>query len=91
MDARRVIVCRCEDVTLADVLEAIEEGYRDLESLKRRLRIGMGACQGSHCLPIVARILARKTGKGFDELYIPGNRPPLSPIEFKYFLKESEG
>ncbi len=90
MDARRVVVCRCEDVSLADVLEAIRDGCCDLESLKRRLRIGMGACQGSHCLSIVARILARETKCSPDELYIPVNRPPLSPVPFKYFLKSGE-
>ncbi|WFO75167.1 (2Fe-2S)-binding protein [Desulfurococcaceae archaeon MEX13E-LK6-19] len=91
MDPKKVIVCRCEDVTLEDIYKAIEEGYTDLESLKRYLRIGMGPCQGAHCIPIVARILASKTGKKFDEIYIPGNRPPLNPIPLKYFLKKQQG
>ncbi|HDN19708.1 MAG TPA: (2Fe-2S)-binding protein, partial [Candidatus Acetothermia bacterium] len=36
----RTVVCRCEDVTVADVLKAIREGYDTLEELKRRLRVG---------------------------------------------------
>ncbi|ADI31905.1 (2Fe-2S)-binding protein [Staphylothermus hellenicus] len=87
MDPRKVIVCRCENVTLADVEEAIDKGYTDLESLKRYLRIGMGPCQGRHCLILTAEILARKTGKKFEEVFMPKNRPPLAPIEFKFFLK----
>ena len=87
MDPKKVIVCRCEDVTLYDIYKAIEEGYDDLELLKRYLRIGMGPCQGTHCIPILVRILASKTGKSIEELHIPGNRPPLNPVPFKYFLK----
>lgn len=85
MDPRKVMVCKCEGVTLADVERAISEGYTDLESLKRLLRIGMGPCQGKYCLYIVARILMRKMGKSFEEIFMPKNRPPLAPVEIKYF------
>ncbi|MCD6488387.1 MAG: (2Fe-2S)-binding protein [Desulfurococcales archaeon] len=81
------IVCRCEDVTIDDILEAIERGARDLETLKRMLRIGMGPCQGSHCIPIAASILARKLGVPVEEVLPPGYRPPLTPTPIKYFLK----
>lgn len=86
MDPRKIIVCRCENITLADVDEAIEMGYTDLESLKRYLRIGMGPCQGIHCLVFVAKHLARRTGRSFEEVYMPANRPPLNPVSMKYFL-----
>ncbi len=88
MDPRKVIVCRCENVSLADILDAIDKGYTDLESLKRYLRIGMGPCQGRYCLVLTARILARRTGKRFEEVYMPPNRPPIVPVEIKYFLRE---
>ncbi|RLG86368.1 MAG: (2Fe-2S)-binding protein, partial [Thermoprotei archaeon] len=48
-----IIICRCEDITLDDVEKAIENGYTDLESLKRVLRIGMGPCQGRTCIPLL--------------------------------------
>ncbi|MEX2690030.1 MAG: (2Fe-2S)-binding protein [Candidatus Njordarchaeales archaeon] len=79
------IICRCQNVTLEDVEKAINEGYTDLESLKRKLRIGMGPCQGRICLPIVIRILARKTGKKPEELLIPKSRPPLLPLPMSLF------
>ncbi|ABN69123.1 BFD domain protein (2Fe-2S)-binding domain protein [Staphylothermus marinus F1] len=84
-----MIVCRCENVSLANIEEAIDKGYTDLESLKRYLRIGMGPCQGRYCLVLTAKILARKTGKKFEELFMPMNRPPLTPIEFKFFMNKS--
>lgn len=85
MDPSKVIVCRCENVTLKDVLDAINEGCDNIELLKRRLRIGMGQCQGTTCLLLVAGILARRTGKRFEELRFPINRPPITPIKMKFF------
>ncbi len=87
MDPRKVIVCRCENVTLADLEEAVEKGYRDLESLKRYLRIGMGPCQGMHCLLFTAKYLARKLGKSVEEVYLPRNRVPLNPVPARYFIR----
>lgn len=74
------IVCRCEDVTEEDVVKAIEDGYTDLEELRKRLRIGMGACQGRTCIPLVLRILARKTGKKIEDIEKPRFRSPIVPI-----------
>ena len=90
MDPSKIIVCKCENVTLKDVIDAIEKGYTDLESLKRYLRIGMGPCQGLYCLPIVARELMKRTGKSFEEIFMPVNRPPINPVPMKYFLKKPE-
>jgi len=85
-----IIVCRCQNVTLDEIEKAIEEGFTDLESLKRKLRIGMGPCQGRTCLPIVIRILARKTRKKPEELLIPTSRPPIVPLPIKLFLVGGE-
>jgi len=80
------IVCRCHDVTLEEIEEAIEKyKVKDLETLKRILRIGMGECQGRTCLPIVLGILARKTGKSPEELANPSSRPPAFPTKIGAF------
>lgn len=77
------IVCRCEEVTLSEVVRAIREGYDTLEELKRKLRVGMGPCQGRTCLPLLARILSRETGRPLDEVMEEISiRPPLIPIPF---------
>ncbi len=82
-----IIICRCNDVTLEDVERAIEEGFTDIESLRKVLRIGMGPCQGRTCIPILMRILSRKLGKRIDEINIPRSRAPLIPIQASLFLK----
>lgn len=56
------IICRCEIVTEAEICEAIRRGARSVDAIKRRLRAGMGRCQGGFCGPRVVEILARELG-----------------------------
>ena len=43
------IVCRCEEVTESEIVQAIDQGARTLDGLKFRVRAGMGRCQGGFC------------------------------------------
>ncbi len=88
-----IIICRCEDVTKADVLKAIRgDGLTDLESLRHHLNIGRGPCQGKTCIPLVTRILRQETGKGMDEIGLPTARPPIRPIPLGVLnIKDKEG
>lgn len=56
------IVCRCENVTEAEIVESIHMtiGATTVDGVKRRTRAGMGRCQGGFCLPQVIDILARE-------------------------------
>ena len=58
------IVCRCETVTEAEIVDAIRRpaGAITLDGLKRRTRAGMGRCQGGFCTPRAVDILARELG-----------------------------
>ena len=56
------IVCRCECVTEAEIVQAIERGAVDLDGVKRRVRAGMGRCQAGFCTPALIKILARELG-----------------------------
>jgi len=56
------IVCRCEQVSEGEILEAIRRGARSLDGVKRRVNAGMGRCQGGFCGPRVQEILARELG-----------------------------
>jgi hypothetical protein len=72
----KVLVCRCEDVTLEELEHALQLGYRDIESLKRYTGFATGWCQGKWCLSLCARLLAERGGD-------PGQgitpRPPFHP------------
>lgn len=58
------IVCRCETITEGEILDAIRRpiGARDLDMVKRRVRAGMGRCQGGFCSPRVAELLSKELG-----------------------------
>ncbi|MBQ6834489.1 MAG: FAD-dependent oxidoreductase, partial [Lachnospiraceae bacterium] len=57
-----VIVCRCENISEGEMIEAIRRpiGARSLDGLKRRVRQGAGRCQAGFCMPRAVEILARE-------------------------------
>ncbi|MCR5784585.1 MAG: (2Fe-2S)-binding protein [Eubacterium sp.] len=77
-----MIVCRCEEVTVADIKEAIREGAKDIVGVKRRTRAGMGLCQGRTCEKLVAQILAQELGVSPSEVGTSSARPPVRPVTF---------
>jgi len=87
---RRSIVCRCEDISEEDVIKAIRSGYTDLEELRKRLRIGMGPCQGRVCILLVARILERETGRKVGTMEMPTVRTPLVPVSLGTLASEKD-
>ncbi|TDT61368.1 NAD(P)/FAD-dependent oxidoreductase [Fonticella tunisiensis] len=56
------VICRCEHITEGDIINAIYRplGARTVDGVKKRLRAGMGRCQGGFCMPRVVEILARE-------------------------------
>ncbi len=58
------VVCRCETITEGEIVDAIHRPIpaRSMDAVKRRLRAGMGRCQGGFCGPRVLEILARELG-----------------------------
>ncbi len=72
------IVCRCHDVTEADIEAAIDAGYDDLETLKRITGVTTGHCQGKTCMSLTIAILARKTGKDIGQTI--SIRAPINPL-----------
>jgi sarcosine oxidase subunit beta len=83
--AKKIILCRCEDVTLSDVEKAVKTGFTDLEEVKRYTGFGTGPCQGKECLRAVALAIADATGKSPHEMRPFTSRPPLVPTELRVF------
>ena len=84
------VICRCEDVTLNRIQEAVGKGAVTLDSLKKATRCGMGRCQGRICGPILAGVLGRLVGPeaGAAQLSL---RPPLKPIPLSLLVGEEPG
>lgn len=76
-----VIVCRCEEISEGEILDAIHRpvGATTLDGIKRRVRAGMGRCQAGFCQPRTMELLSqelnipmedvRKNGKGSEVVY----------------------
>ena len=64
------IICRCESISEGEIMDAINRpvGAKSLDGVKRRVRAGMGRCQGGFCSPRVMEILSRETGKPIEEI-----------------------
>jgi bacterioferritin-associated ferredoxin len=73
----KVLVCRCEDVTLHELEAALGAGHRDVESIKRYTGFGTGWCQGKWCLALCSRLITARGGE-VGQPITP--RPPYHPL-----------
>jgi glycerol-3-phosphate dehydrogenase len=64
------IVCRCENVSEAEVVRALNDQVpaRSLDGAKRRTRAGQGRCQGGFCTPRIVEIASREMKIGKEHL-----------------------
>ena len=70
------IVCRCESVTLGEILDAIRENpkAKTIDGVKLRTRAGMGRCQSGFCQPTVLETLEKECGLKFNEVTKNGKK-----------------
>ena len=81
MDEDKVIMCRCEEVTLKTVRELLGKGLTTMDDLKRICRCGMGPCQGKTCRPLIAQEIARYLRVDVASVAVPTFRPPTKPVK----------
>jgi bacterioferritin-associated ferredoxin len=81
----KAIICRCEDVTLADVQHTLSLGYKSIEEVKRYTGLGTGPCEGKECMVHCARMVALANG-GDEGAVLPfTSRPPVQPVPLAIF------
>ena len=73
-DPAQHIICRCEQVTEAEIQDCLHRGLpvRSLDAVKYRTRAGMGRCQGAFCGPRVRELLSRELAIPVTEVCGPG-------------------
>ena len=74
------ILCRCEDITKKEILDAIDKGAKNLNQIKTWTRFGMGPCQGRTCHYSISRIVASKLGCRPEDLGYLTGRSPIRPV-----------
>lgn len=79
------IVCRCESISEGEIIEALSANPKpcDLDGIKRRVRAGMGRCQGGFCSPYVMRIISGYTSIPMEKITKKGKGSELLTGEAK--------
>jgi sarcosine oxidase subunit alpha len=76
----KTFVCFCEDVTRADLKQGVEEGFDEIEILKRYSTVSMGPCQGRMCSRNSSAICGIETGRDLGAVGTTTARPPGYPV-----------
>lgn len=87
---QNTIICRCEEITLGEIEQAIEAGCDSLSLVKRMTRAGMGPCQGHICGQLAARILNENRGYAPQRLKSATVRAPVLPVPLTLLAKGGE-
>lgn len=74
------VLCRCENVHVADIRKAVGEGVQEVNEMKIVTRCGMGPCQGRMCGPALAEIIAAELDASPANVGQLKVRPPLKPV-----------
>lgn len=74
-------VCRCEEITKEEVIEAVRNGATSVNEVKRLLRTGMGLCQGRNCAKTIERIIAQELGVSPAQVPQATKRGPVREIK----------
>jgi glycerol-3-phosphate dehydrogenase len=71
------MVCRCENISEAEIVQAITLGHYTLDGVKYFTRAQMGRCQGGFCTYKIIKIIMRETGLSWDEITKHGGESRL--------------
>ncbi|MGB4564935.1 MAG: FAD-dependent oxidoreductase, partial [Dethiobacteria bacterium] len=84
------IICRCESITEAEIVQAIHRpvGARTLDGIKKRVRAGCGRCQGGFCSPRVMNIIAREMSLPLSQITKDGRNSYILTVPTKNRAEE---
>ncbi|MEC0180088.1 (2Fe-2S)-binding protein [Paenibacillus peoriae] len=77
-----LLVCRCEEVSLAQLEQACDMGADTVRQLKMATRVTMGACQGRVCRQLVETWFYSQYPAARREAELLSQRPPVRPVTF---------
>ena len=68
------IVCRCENVSEAEIIQAVRLGHTTLDGVKYFTRAQMGRCQGGFCTYKIIKIIMREANLSWEEVTKHGGK-----------------
>ncbi len=79
------IVCRCENVSLGEIYDAMESPLhpKTLDGIKRRVRAGMGRCQGAFCGSRILQAISKQNNIDMTEVCKEHQNSQVVPYEVK--------
>ena len=87
MSEKKVIICRCEDVSQEEIRAKLEQGYTTFEDLKRLLRVGMGPCQANTCGHLIQREISQYLHVPVESVPIHKVRPLASGVKLSSIVE----
>ena len=79
------------DVTCKDIRQSLQEGFGEVEHLKRYTTLGMATDQGRTSNVLGAAVLAEASGMRMEEIRLTTFRPPYTPVPVGAFAGRSRG
>jgi len=75
-----IIVCRCEQISKGEIIDCLKRNLvvKTTDGIKRRVRCGMGRCQGGFCSPLVSKIISEYENIEISEVTRNGNASYVS-------------
>ena len=79
------IVCRCESISKGEILDALRSPLPvyTVDAVKRRVRAGMGRCQGGFCLPLIMEIISEELGIDVTDVCKGPQGTEIAPFKIK--------
>lgn len=70
-----IMVCRCEEISKGEIFDALASPLppTTVDGIKRRVRAGMGRCQGGFCQPLVLMLMSRYSKQPIENICKKGN------------------
>lgn len=87
-----IIICRCEEISRGEIIDAIKSPVPvdTVDGIKRRVRAGMGRCQGGFCMPAVMDIIREETNLDMTCITKKGGNSNIAVSETKVPLEVKE-
>ncbi|MEW9094927.1 MAG: NAD(P)/FAD-dependent oxidoreductase [Clostridiaceae bacterium] len=85
-----IIICRCEEISKGEIIDVLNSPIKanSLDAIKRRVRTGMGRCQGGFCTPLITEIISEQSNISSIEVTKKGRKSNILVSETKTPWKE---